>query len=505
MRLLLFFSMLGCASQSKVAEPESTGTIVDDFDADGYNVDEDCDDNNSQINPGAVEICDGSDNNCDGEIDEGVTEVFFGDGDLDGFGNPEVTIDACEAPTGFVSSGTDCDDNNSDTYPGAVEICDEEDNNCDGSIDEGIGQIFYIDADGDGFGSEEIEACDLRIGLSAASGDCDDTNSTIAPGAQEECDEVDNDCDGSIDEGVTTTFYLDSDEDGYGALSQPGEYCSPPVGYVDNSTDCNDVDSLIFPGAIELCDSEDNDCDGDIDEEGSENIVTWYADLDGDGYGDADSSQESCSQPTNYVLDASDCNDSNNEVSPAESEICNNGKDDNCDGQEDEFGAINGSMFYADGDGDGYGDVNISMESCSQPSGYVSDSTDCNDNDEDTFVGAIETCDSEDNDCDGSIDEDAGIQYYLDADEDGYGDPVQSQQSCTQPSGYVSNMTDCNDGDVSIAPRLAESLRKAAYGRFRWRRRSSAHASSPRHSLLYVCGSMRALSLRGMRRARRRR
>ena len=85
MRLLLFFFTLGCATQSKLAEPESTGTVVNDFDADGYNVDEDCDDNNSQINPGATEICDGSDNNCDGEIDEGVTEVFFGDGDLDGF------------------------------------------------------------------------------------------------------------------------------------------------------------------------------------------------------------------------------------------------------------------------------------------------------------------------------------------------------------------------------------------------------------------------------------
>ena len=102
-----------------------------------------------------------------------------------------------------------------------------------------------------------------------------------------------------------------------------------------------------------------------------------------------DSSQESCSQPTNYVLDASDCNDSNNEVSPAEMRSATTAKMTTVMAKKMSKVPSDGSMFYADGDGDGYGDVNVSTEACSQPSGYVSDSTDCNDNDEDPFVGAL--------------------------------------------------------------------------------------------------------------------
>ena len=456
MRYLFLFSLLGCSSQSKIAESDNSGSVVDDFDSDGYSSAEDCDDSNSQIYPGATEICDGSDNNCDGNIDEGVTDTFFGDGDGDGFGNADVTIEACEAPQSFVSSGTDCDDTNSNTFPGGVEICDEEDNNCDGQIDEGIGQTFYIDADGDGFGFEPIDACDLRIGLSAVAGDCNDTNSTIAPGAQEACDGVDNDCDGTIDEEVTTTFYLDSDEDGYGDIDQPAEACSSPIGYVENSSDCNDVDSLIYPNALELCDNEDNDCDGQIDEEGSENIITWYADFDGDGYGNINNSQESCSQPSNYVLDSSDCNDSNDEVSPSQSEICNNNKDDNCDGQQNEIGALQGFVYYADADSDGYGDPNTSQNACSTPIGYVATDTDCNDNDEDAHPGAQETCDGEDNDCDGTIDEGAGSLWYADTDSDGFGSASIIQQACSAPTGYVALSTDCDDGNADISPNADE-------------------------------------------------
>ena len=94
--------------------------------------------------------------------------------------------------------------------------------------------------------------------------------------------------------------------------------------------------------------------------------------------------------------------------------------------------------------------MSVSIEACSQPNGYVSDSTDCNDNNDNSFVGAIELCDSEDNDCDGTVDEEAGIQYYFDADEDGYGDLLKAS-SRARNLGYVSNMTDCNDGSALVS------------------------------------------------------
>ena len=113
----------------------------------------------------------------------------------------------CSAPNGYTINATDCDDTTSDSYP-AEEICDNKDNDCNAEVDDGIGQMFYVDADGDGFGDEnnQSEACDLRLGLSAVSGDCDDANILISPSAVEICDEIDNDCNGEIDEGVSKHF-----------------------------------------------------------------------------------------------------------------------------------------------------------------------------------------------------------------------------------------------------------------------------------------------------------
>ena len=96
----------------------------------------DCDDGNSAINPGATEVCDGVDNNCDGTIDEGVSTTFYLDSDNDGYGNAAQTIVACTAPEGYVSNSLDCDDGNSAIYPGATEVCDGVDNNCNGVTDE---------------------------------------------------------------------------------------------------------------------------------------------------------------------------------------------------------------------------------------------------------------------------------------------------------------------------------------------------------------------------------
>ncbi|MDG1480759.1 MAG: putative metal-binding motif-containing protein, partial [Myxococcota bacterium] len=103
-----------------------------DADGDGYDADEDCDDENSVVNPSASEICDGVDNNCDGVVDEEVTTTFYADTDADGFGDADSTTEACEKPDGFVPIGSDCDDTNGEVYPSAPEQCDGVDNDCDG-------------------------------------------------------------------------------------------------------------------------------------------------------------------------------------------------------------------------------------------------------------------------------------------------------------------------------------------------------------------------------------
>ncbi len=164
----------------------------------------------------------------------------------------------------------DCDDMDPNNFPGNTEACDGQDNNCDGNIDEGLVFItFYLDADGDGFGSQSdtISNCSLPQGYVPNSDDCDDSNPNIYPGSEELCDDIDNNCDGEIDEGLTfLNYYLDADLDGYGSEESVIEACAAPSGYVDNNEDCDDMDNNINPDAIEIAGNGiDEDCDG-VDE-----------------------------------------------------------------------------------------------------------------------------------------------------------------------------------------------------------------------------------------------
>lgn len=125
--------------------------------------------------------------------------TYYADADGDGYGNPAVTVTACTPPPGYVTDNTDCDDTNSAIHPGAPEICDGLDNNCNGLIDEGVLNTYYADADGDGYGdpASSVQACSPPPGYVSNNTDCDDTNSAIHPGAVEICGNgIDEDCDG---------------------------------------------------------------------------------------------------------------------------------------------------------------------------------------------------------------------------------------------------------------------------------------------------------------------
>ncbi|MEO0601742.1 MAG: MopE-related protein [Myxococcota bacterium] len=223
-----------------------------DTDGDGFLSDVDCDDRDDLVFPGADEICDGIDQDCDGAIDEGVTTVFFEDRDGDGFGDAGSTAEACVAPVGFTLDASDCDDLQDTVFPGAPETCDGIDQDCDTIADNGVTLTFYEDFDGDGFGNllSPTQACIAPAGFTTDASDCDDLVDTTFPGATETCDGVDQDCDSVPDDGVTITFYEDFDNDGFGNPAVTIEACTLPAGYAQAPDDCDDTDDSVTLGQI---------------------------------------------------------------------------------------------------------------------------------------------------------------------------------------------------------------------------------------------------------------
>ncbi len=249
----------------------SGSVVITDGDGDGYSFETDCNDADASIHPDATEVCNGVDDNCDGFTDEGVLLTFYADADGDGYGDISITTEACEAPDGYVSDNTDCNDEDASINPGAAEICNGIDENCNGVADEDLIFLdYYTDADDDGYGdmsAEPVSSCSPVEGSVTDNTDCNDGDASINPGAEEICNGVDDNCDGNIDEGVTTTFYADADGDGYGDAGSTTEACELPEGYVTDNTDCNDADATINPEGTEICNGMDDDCDGTIDED----------------------------------------------------------------------------------------------------------------------------------------------------------------------------------------------------------------------------------------------
>jgi hypothetical protein len=403
----------------------------------------------------------------DPNIDEDSATEWFTDSDGDGYGQTDTSTFACDAPENMVDLSSDCDDTDSTINPGAIEICDDADNDCDtliddddNSVDTNTGSMWYTDYDSDGYGdpNASVESCEPPTNYTSDNTDCDDVRDYINPGAIEICDGVDNDCDGDTDEGdgsASTLWYTDSDGDGYGDPSTEVASCTQPSSTISLGGDCNDSDYYINPSMTEVCDSIDNDCNGDIDDDDS-NLdsstgTTWFADLDSDSYGDTLNFVSTCIMPSGYTTDYSDCDDSASTSYPGADEYCD-GIDSDCDGTDDEPDALDSTTWYADSDGDTFGDASTSMIECYQPTSYVNDTTDCNDSDSAINTAASEVCDSIDNDCDTLIDDDDSsldssttTTFYLDYDSDGYGDASSTLNACALPTGYATDNTDCND------------------------------------------------------------
>lgn len=187
--------------------------------------------------------------------------------------------------------------------------------------------------------------------------------------------------------------------------------------------------------------------------------VTWYQDLDGDGYGTNAVIVQDCAdaQLAGHSTLSGDCDDATGLVAPGRTEHCN-GVDEDCDGLTDEE-AVDASVWFADADRDGYGNLDSRVVNCDQPPGYVSDASDCNDDESTAFVGSPEVCDGVDNDCNGVVDDPDQLSvttYWADEDGDGYGSPENSIASCAQIKGYVENDEDCDDGDAGVSPAVEE-------------------------------------------------
>ena len=308
-----------------VAKNEITdlGTIeiCPDNDNDGYTANLDCNDNNASVYPGAEEGCDGFDNNCDAVVDEGCLTCT--DEDRDSF---------------FAQAGcdtdVDCNDDDPFTNPGANEICGNGvDDDCDGAIDGGCPD----DMDGDGFPGDA---------------DCDDENPNVFPGAVEECNDVDDDCNGVIDLISQSCYSGPASTLGIGQCASGSSTCEIGVwtscsgevrpstetcdgidndcdGMVDEDTGIGYCDSGLYgvcaggmwscsDGSLtcevirqpssEICDGLDNDCDGDVDE-------GCLIDLDEDGW-----------------ISSVDCNDFDASIYPGAPDVAYDGVDSNCDG-----------------------------------------------------------------------------------------------------------------------------------------------------------------------------
>ena len=403
-----------------------------------------------------------------------LQNYYWPDVDQDSFGangegvyvNPRTgTIPTDVNGNPYIGNAGDCLDTEAAAYPGNTEICDEIDNDCDGHTDEVLSSdgtayetvcpdttIYYEDNDGDTYGGD-VSTVPTTVTIG---GDCDDTEVTAFPGNPESCDGIDNDCNGIVDD-ITTgscddVIYDDNDGDGVG-----DEVSTDGTG-VSVGGDCDDTDANNFPGNPEVCDGQDNNCDGVID--GATICTDFYDDIDGDGYGDDSTAHDT--EDANDVAIGGDCDVDNADVNPGATEICGNSIDEDCSGAD-----LDCTIFYDDADDDGFGDDGTAHDT--QDDNDVTVGGDCDDTNPNIHPDAVEICsitpgegNGVDENCDGTIDEGCAIEICTDGfDNNGNGlqdcdDTAACDCSDVDQDGYTVVDGDCNDSNENIHPGAAE-------------------------------------------------
>lgn len=259
------------------------------------------------------------------------------------------------------------------------------------------------DADFDGFDAPQF-----------GGDDCNDADGSVFPGANDAWyDGTDADCAGNSD--------FDQDGDGFEATEHGGDDCDDlNVGFNPDipETDCTDDTDYDCDGITPFIDGDDDlipectDCDDTNPAIGSS--LAWYADLDGDGYGDTTNVDYACLATDSRIADGTDCDDTNSDIHPAASEYCG-GVDNDCDGETNEDNSLNRTSFYADADADGFGAPDAPILACSAPPGFVCNADDCDDGEDSIFPGAVEwSCNGIDDACDGDNDPETVISVPTD-------------------------------------------------------------------------------------------
>lgn len=383
-----------------------------DGDGDGFGFLIDCDDAEAAVAPDQLEVCDLVDNDCDALVDDADPDVadqddWYPDCDEDGQGDTNGHVTSCRAPLiaacgpGTVwrsigvdgpNAGGDCDDLDVNVHVGADEVCGATDNDCDGipsGVDSPVdGTTYYVDGDADNYGYLPVLSCGAvpTYGQSVVGGDCNDASAAVHPTAADPClDGVDQDCNG-FDGVAQVEWWPDVDDDGAGDLfGVPVVACGPPDGYTADASDCDDTDPAVRPGAVEVCNLVDDDCDTNIDDVAEP--TTWYEDADGDSYGDPRFPvTDDCPPGDGWTAVGGDCDDEDDQVRPNGVERCND-IDDDCDGAIDAVDdSVQDAVFlWVDFDGDGWGGCPDGLDSCSPErvcapdGGWADQPGDCND------------------------------------------------------------------------------------------------------------------------------